>query len=77
MQHTLNGEETADHELVVRKAVTKDGYELCLKLKESGHYTGTIMYNGKVLGRSCFPIICLTSKEFARDRRFYPAFASS
>lgn len=57
------GKESVAHELVIRRAVAEEGYELCLKLKEIGHYLATVKYDGKVVGPTCFTIICLTSKR--------------
>lgn len=62
LQENVNGE-SIDHDLVIRKAVQDNGYEFCLKLKESGHCVGTFKYGGHVLGQTGFTIVCLTGEK--------------
>jgi hypothetical protein len=57
------GGQSVPHELVIRKATIGGGYELCVKLKEKGHYIGTVKYGGRIIGRPGFTIICLTGKK--------------
>ena len=61
-QQSVDGE-IAPHELSICKAARENGYELCVKLKEKGHYIGTVKYDGKIVGCPGFTIICLSGKK--------------
>lgn len=63
MQSTLDGKEV-NHELVVQKSpVKKECYELCVKLRENGHFLGRVKYDGRNIGPPGFTIICFDGKK--------------